>query len=122
MRSSKTSKSKGRPISKSGGAREAFDYVQQYRITRKLPTNALAIRFGMTPSSVIRALSDRSTARWTPTLTKLYYNAINDLQPQSVDPVLNELQSYCGPGGQVVKRILADMRELIVTLGQSREP
>ena len=99
MRRSKAIKGKGRPTSKSEGAREAFDLVQQYRSARKLPTNALAIRFGMTPSSVIRALSDRSAARWTPTLKKLYYNAVNDVQPQSIDPVLNDLQSYCGPRG-----------------------
>jgi transcriptional regulator with XRE-family HTH domain len=121
MRSPKTSRRKGRPTSESQGAREAFDYVQQYRLERRLSANALAIRFGMTPSSVIRALSDRSAARWTPTLRKLYYNAKNDLQPQSIDPVLNELQSYRGPGDRVVKRMLADMRELIVTLTRSRE-
>jgi len=120
MRRIKASQNKGRPLSKSEGAREAFDYIQQYRLSRRLQNNALAIRFGMTPSSVNRAMSNRSGARWTPTLTKLYYNAVNDVKAQSADPVLSDLQSYRGPGNQVVKRILADVRELIVTLGQAR--
>lgn len=115
MARSTRKKRRGRPRSASDGAAAAFDIVERYRSARGLSYNALAVRCSMTPSTVSRALGKRSSARWTPTLRKLYSIAKNS---STVEPaaVAARLESYAGPGEAVVKRLLDDVEELITTL------
>lgn len=120
MKSLKAKNNRGRPVSSTDGAQEAFDYIEQYRNSRNLTVNALAVSFGMTPSTVMRALSNRSSARWTPTLKRLYSGAKKDRNMDSQALVVSRLAAYEGPGEPVVKRILADVEELIVALSHQR--
>ena len=113
-------KRRGRPRSVSEGAGDAFDVVERYRTNHALSCNALALRCGMTPSTVSRALGSRSSARWTPTLRKLYSIAKNDAAEGKATPVVARLASYAGPGEAAVKRLLDDVEELITTLSTSQ--
>ena len=70
----------------------------------------------MTPSTVSRALKSRAQARWTPALRKLYSIAKNNDAAAKVTPAMVRLASYEGPGEAVVKRLLDDVEELIVSL------
>jgi transcriptional regulator with XRE-family HTH domain len=111
---------RGRPRSASEGARDAFDVVESYRAANSLSFNALALRCGMTPSTVSRALSSRAGARWTPALRKLYSIAQNDPAAGKITPVMTRLASYEGPGEAAVKRLLNDVEELIESLSTAR--
>ena len=110
---------RGRPRSDSAGALEAFDEIERYRTAEGLSFNELAIRCGLTPSSVSRALADRQKARWTPTLKKLYSIAKNGVDTR-ISPVMRRLAAYEGPGEAAVKRLLDDVEMLITTLSSSR--
>jgi hypothetical protein len=116
---SRTAKiARGRPRSPVAGARAAFDFVETYRLSRKLSYNALAIEFCMTPSTVFRTLTNRTNASWTPGLTNLYRIA----QMRSANPSdtsFQQLATYSGPGEAVVKRLLRDVEELIVVLART---
>jgi transcriptional regulator with XRE-family HTH domain len=111
---------RGRPRSDTAGAQEAFDLIEQYRRQEKLSCNELAIRCGLTPSSVSRALADRRTARWTPTLKQIYSIAKNTAIETRISPVMRRLAAYEGPGEAAVKRLLDDVETLITTLSTSR--
>lgn len=111
---------RGRPPSASEGARDAFDAVESYRAANSLSLNALALRCGMTPSTVSRALNNRSDAKWTPALRKLYSIAKNDPLVAKVTPAMARLASYEGPGEAAVKRLLNDVEELITSLSTAR--
>lgn len=102
------------------GAAKAFDFVEKSRKAKKLSYSALAISLGMTPSTVIRTLSDRSSARWTPTLLALYNNALNANKLPNKDPIINRLAIYSGPGEHLVKQLLRDVDGLIVSLQKNR--
>lgn len=120
MESLTASQHRGRPFSKVEGASDAFDEVERFRMANSMTMNALAIRFGITPSSVARCLSDRKEARWTPTLTQLYRNVLISKAESTVSPALQRLASYTGPAEPVLKRLLGDMEELIETLSRER--
>jgi transcriptional regulator with XRE-family HTH domain len=109
---------RGRPKSSTKGAQEAFELVERFRKERGFSMNALAVNFGMTPSSVSRALAERAQARWTPTLRRLYYNAINNRSTGG--DTLSRLSTYRGPGEEAVQRLLADVEVLIETLSHSK--
>lgn len=120
MRRLKQKGSRGRPVSVSEGAGDAFDLVERYRVENGLSFNALALRCGMTPSTVSRALSSRSEARWTPALHRLYSIAKNNDMTAKVAPAMVRLASYEGPGEAAVKRLLSDVEDLIASLSTSR--
>jgi transcriptional regulator with XRE-family HTH domain len=113
-------KLRGRPRSATVGAREAFDAVQSYRERENLSFNALALRCGMTPSTVSRTLENRESARWTPALKGLYSIAENKNVNAKISPAMKRLAAYEGPGEAAVKRLLNDFEELITTLSTSR--
>jgi transcriptional regulator with XRE-family HTH domain len=113
---SDNTKPRGRPPSRTAGAQEAFDAIEEYRKGLNLSFNELAIRCGLTPSSVLRALADRRTARWTPTLTRIYSIAKNEAVETKISPVMRRLAAYEGPGEAAVKRLLDDVETLITTL------
>lgn len=94
--------------------------MESFRAANSLTINALAVRCGMTPSTVSRTLSDRSAARWTPALEKLYSIAKNNDVKAKVTPAMARLAAYEGPGEAAVKRLLGDVEELITTLSTSR--
>jgi hypothetical protein len=120
MKSLTASQHRGRPFSKAQGASDAFDEVERFRMANSMTMNALAIHFGITPSSVARCLSDRNEARWTPTLTQLYRNVLISKAESAVSPALQRLASYTGPAEPVLKRLLGNMEELIETLSRER--
>ena len=109
---------RGRPRSRMAGAQEAFDTIEKYRRAENLSLNELAIRCRLTPSSVSRALADRQTARWTPTLTRIYCIAKNGEIETKISPVMRRLAAYEGPGEVAVKRLLDDVETLIATLSR----
>jgi len=111
---------RGRPKSASEGARDAFDVVESFREANSLSFNALAVRCGMTPSTVSRALNNRSDARWTPALRRLYSIAKNDPLTAKVTPAMTRLAAYQGPGETAVRRLLNDVEELIASLSRAR--
>jgi transcriptional regulator with XRE-family HTH domain len=113
-------KPRGRPRSDTAGAQDAFDAIERYRNANGLSFNKLAIRCGLTPSSVSRALADRQTARWTPTLEKIYSIAKNGAVDTRISPAMRRLAAYEGPGEAAVKRLLDDVETLITTLSTSR--
>ncbi len=120
MKSRKPRRSKGRPLSASDGAADAFDAIEQFRAANSLTKNALALRYKMTPSTVSRALGSRSAARWTPTLKQLYRIAKNEAPVARVTPAMARLASYEGPGNMVVRRLLGDVEDLITSLSPLR--
>jgi hypothetical protein len=120
MRRSVASAKRGRPSSTIEGAIDAFDAVERFRQQNGLTPNALAIRFGITPSSVGRCLSERSKARWTPTLKSLYRNALNEMEKTVPYPALQRLARYAGPAEPIVRRLLGDMEELVSTLSKEK--
>ena len=122
MKSFEASHHRGRPFSKAQGAPEAFDEVERFRAANNMTMNALAIHFGITPSSVARCLSHRDEARWTPTLTQLYRNVLMAKVEPTMSPALQRLASYTGPAEPVLKRLLGNMEELIETLSQGKDP
>jgi hypothetical protein len=75
----------------------------------------------MTPSTVGRVLKARSNARWTPAFDKLYCIALNNAAQLLDVSALRSLVTYEGPGQAAVKRILADMGELVAALATARE-
>jgi transcriptional regulator with XRE-family HTH domain len=111
---------RGRPRSDTAGAREAFDSVQRYRERENLSVNALAVRCGMTPSTVSRALANRDSARFTPTLKTLYSIAENRGANAKISPAMKRLAAYKGPGEAAVKRLLNDVEDLITLLSTLR--
>lgn len=113
-------KSRGRPRANTIGARDAFDIIQNYRRQENISFNELAIRFGLTPSSVARALADREGARWTPTFKTLYRIAKNEEKGMSIFPAIKRLAAYEGPGEVEIKRLLGDVEALITTLTTAR--
>lgn len=113
-------RARGRPRSETKGARDAFDAIQRYREHEKLSVNELAIRCGLTPSSVARALGDRQDARWTPTFRTIYSVAENGDKNARISPVMKRLAAYAGPGEAEVKRLLDDVEALITTLAAGR--
>lgn len=121
MQRQTTPKGRGRPISRLEGAREAFDVIEAYRISNNWTINALAIQARMTPSTVGRVLKSRSQAKWTPAFGRLYCIALNNSVPPLDVPALQSLMTYEGPGQAAVKRILADMGELVTALATARQ-
>jgi hypothetical protein len=119
MESDGTTK-RGRPRSDSAGAPAAFDSIKGYIALNKLSFNELAIRCGLTPSSVTRALSSRDVARWTPTFRTLYSIAINNEIDARISPAMKRLAAYEGPGEGEVKRLLDDVEALITTLSAQK--
>jgi transcriptional regulator with XRE-family HTH domain len=113
-------RARGRPRSDTKGARDAFDVIQRYRDRQNLSLNELAIRSGLTPSSVARALNNREGARWTPTFKIIYSVAENNDTSVRISPVMKRLAAYEGPGEAEVKRLLDDVEALITTLSASR--
>jgi transcriptional regulator with XRE-family HTH domain len=114
---SASKKPRGRPVAPVQGAGAAFDFVERYRKRHGLTQNALALSFGMTPSTVSRALADRSTARLTPGLRQLYSIAKNRTDPAELER-LQRLSAYSGPGEEALKRLLADVDALIAALSR----
>jgi transcriptional regulator with XRE-family HTH domain len=106
-------------MSESRGAPEAFDVIQQYIEKNDLSMNGLAIKCGLTPSTVSRALSDRAKARWTPALRKIYSVAENK-NSDVPGEAIGRLAAYKGPGEIEVKRLLTDVEQLIATLSKKQ--
>lgn len=113
-------RSRGRPRSDTKGARDAFDIVRRYLERQRLSLNELALRCGLTPSSVARALSNREDARWTPTFKIIYSVAENNDMSTRISPAIKRLAAYEGPGEAEVKRLLDDVEALITTLSASK--
>ena len=120
MKSGKPRK-RGRPRSDTSGAQEAFDLIERYRTAEKISLNEFALRCSLTPSSVSRALSDRASARWTPTFKAIYSIAKNGSPDARISPAMKRLAAYEGPAEEAVKRLLDNVDALIATLSASRE-
>ena len=125
-------RTRGRPSSPTEGAPEAFDFVESFRLKRKLSKAKLAQLFNMPTTVVSRALhGPREKVRLTPGLRDLYSSALNWRDPQSTPPESSgptdgapaeqspafRLARYTGPGEALVQRILRDVAELVDALG-----
>ena len=121
---------RGRPLSTQEGALEAYDFVEAFRQKQGLSRHALALTFHLTPTTVARALKgERAKIRLRPGLEDLYRRALNWTDATTGEPTaspsshpvaqrakVDQLASYSGPGQAAVRRILADVAELISTL------
>jgi transcriptional regulator with XRE-family HTH domain len=112
-------RNRGRPRSETAGAREAFEVIKRYLERNKLTLNELAIHSSLTASSVTRALSNKDTARWTPTFKILYSIAKNHDIGIKLSPAMKRLAAYEGPGEIEVKRLLDNVEALITSLSTS---
>ena len=106
---------RGRPVSLTEGAAEAHDEIVAFMEARGFKPASFARAFAMTPSTVGRALPGRERASWTPAFRKIYCIAKNKAGVTSTAS-LERLAAYSGPGEAAVKRILADVDELVRTL------
>lgn len=117
MKSATRNTTRGRPTSRVDGAPEAFDYVERYKQQQGIKNNELAIRFGMTPSTVNRALQSRETASWTPGFQKLYCNVKSAVQGKAA---IQRLAEYAGPADSIVRRLIEDVDALVTTLSANK--
>ena len=121
MKITKSRRARGRPIASSDGAPEAHDEIVARLKATGMQLADFARYHKLDYVSVWRAMSDRSSARWTPTFTKIYAIAVNNgADKPSSGGVGQRLNAYQGPGEVVVRRILSDLEELLGTLAARR--
>lgn len=105
---------RGRPKGPSKGAWQAICSARRHLRTNGISQNAWALAHGYTPSSVSRALAQsEGNARWTPTLRGIYRIAINPEAATSERSATAALLNTPSPQGEVVRRILRDLQELV---------
>ncbi len=115
----KKPRKRGRPPSDMQGAAEAFDVISAFLNSNNLSHHSFSRQYGMTATTVMRALESRETAAWTPGFRKIYNIAINAATPFSPAD-LERLYAYTGPGSAAVKRILSDVAELVRALATDK--
>ena len=116
-------RARGRPKSEAKGAAHAVRDVAAYLEAHRLSASTLALRLGMHPSSVTRALGQQQP-RWTPSLRKIC-NAINQkTATRATEPLagkaarrLERLLSSSEPAAEAVLAILDDVQQLVDLIG-----
>lgn len=107
-------KRKGRRPGATEGAAEAVAKVYAHLENMSLNPNSFSAKHQLTPSSVWRALTQKP-ARWTPTLVEIYRIAVNKVAPEVAQEsqLVDDLRRCPPPAGAVVRRLLADLGELV---------
>jgi|SRR5579862_6636563 len=127
MQARRIKSARGRPPGTTKGAKEAIASVQEYLQRENLTLDQLAVAAGVSQSSARRALYPKGTARWTPSLTKIYCSSINDSsRPTGIggkaapSHLLQLLRAMPPPATAAVSAILTDIQKALDELGRER--
>jgi transcriptional regulator with XRE-family HTH domain len=122
MQAHSATKVRGRPKGDTRGAREAIAEIRQYLKAQGMSLAELAIALGINPSSVSRAVNQKGIPRWTPSLTRIYRDALNPKRAQQKAPedaiasTLRKLLTGPPPAAHAVRAIINDVQKLVEAL------
>lgn len=128
MQARRTPRPRGRPRGETKGAKEAIAAIQEHVKAEGVSLAELAISLRMNPSSVSRAVNQVGTPRWTPSLRRIYRDALNgkasaiEGHQDAIASMLSKLLQTPAPAAHAVRAIIGDVQQLVDALSPPRRP